>query len=240
MRELIERYIQLHESVIPSWVKKAAKSKVVEGPNGNKAIAYEWKWMWDEVWSKKEDGLVSKKVSDWDNAMNCASCRRRIVHVYWVETKEGDILPYGGDHLHMILGYPRELKKSQLDKIKAKITTERALKKKKEDDEYRKSNYEAWVKALSVSCAHGGASAIRDAIMKFNDFYANRPKPRWMSDLNDSSRNVVWLFNKRKKLLMRGDTLDVDGFLSFSPGWKVENPNKIRAFLDKDIVDGGQ
>ena len=77
MRELIERLIT--EGTIPSWAHKAAKSKVVLGPNGNKAIAYEWKWMWEEVFSKIEDGLVGKKVSDWDEALTCASCGRRIV-----------------------------------------------------------------------------------------------------------------------------------------------------------------
>lgn len=220
MRELIERCMQLHESTIPSWVKKAAKSKVVEGPNKSKAIAYEWKWMWDEVWSQAEDGVVGKRVSDWDNSMNCASCRRRIVHVYWVQSAEGEILPYGGDHLHIALGYPRELKKSQLDKLKAKITTERTLKRKEEEARELKKRYSLYISARSAPDI-GAANRV----------FALSGGARGKS-------GPVFLLNKKDKAVMRGDDLIADRLVSYYPDWEVESPEKIRDFLEKNPVTG--
>ncbi len=217
MRELIEKCIQIHESTVPSWVKKAARSRTVEGPNGNKAIAYDWRWMWEEVWSKREDGLVSKKVSDFDNAMNCTTCGRRIVHVYWVETKDGEILPYGGDHLHTILGYPRELQKSQLLKIRAKVTT---LKKTQDEDKELKKRY-----ALHIAARSAPGIVPSNKAFLFSGGQRRESGP-------------IFLLNKKDNAVMRGDDLIIDRFTSYYPDWKVEDPEKIRAFLEKHSPAG--
>lgn len=210
MRELIEKKMRLFESTIPAWVRRASKSKVVIGPNGNKAIAYEWKWMWDEVWSNREDGLVSKKVSDFDEALTCASCGRRIVHVYWVETTDGEILPYGGDHLHIALGYPREISKSKLERMKNEITS---AKQRKIEDDHFKAKYGMYISSRS-------APDIGSANLLFLKSKGKKgPKP-------------VFLLNRKENAVMRADDIAIDRFLSYFPHWKVEHPSKIREVLN--------
>lgn len=216
MKALIDKRKAIFESSIPDWVKRAAKSKVVVGPNGNKAIAYEWKWMWDEVFDEREDGMVSAKVSDWDEALTCASCNRRIVHIYWVEMKDGEILPYGGDHLHIALGYPRQISKAQLEKLRYQVTEKKRA--EKEDKELR-IRYELYIKKRGAPDV-GGANRL---------FFLSAGKKR-------PGARVIFLFNKKKKLIMRGDDLAVDRFLKYTTGWKIEDPETIRKILGKEAV----
>lgn len=108
----------------PQWVIRAAKTKNFKGPNGNEVIAYEWMWKWGERHSRHEDGLVAKRVSDWDKAVPCVTCGRQIVHVYYVKHKDdGKIYTYGRDHLHRALGYKYAITPARAKKLQDKIST---------------------------------------------------------------------------------------------------------------------
>ena len=106
----------------PSQVKKAAKSQNFVGPNGNEAIGYGWQWKWDVRYDDDGNGVADAKTSDWSKASVCAACNKKIVHVYWVKDTSGNIAPYGGDHLHLALGYPGELSQDKLTSIQNIIT----------------------------------------------------------------------------------------------------------------------
>lgn len=106
----------------PPWVRTAAQQDNFRGPNGSMVVGYEWKRAHGRKIKEGEDPSEVMLVSDWDSAEQCASCGRKIVHVYWVQNAEGVLQPYGGDHLHTALGYPNELKKHALTKIKGAVT----------------------------------------------------------------------------------------------------------------------
>ena len=93
----------------------------------NNLIDYEWKYEIGKKWNDREGGLVTAKVSDWDAAEECTVCGRKIVHVFWVENEEtGRIEPYGREHLHVALGYKKELSDRKINSIK----TEAEIKKR--------------------------------------------------------------------------------------------------------------
>jgi len=192
-------------------------SKTFEGPNGNEAVAYEWRWKWDEVYSKREDGLVSAKVSDWDNAEKCKSCGRKIVHVYWVKDKEtGKVEPYGADHLHVALGYRRELSKSQVEGIQRKVTN---LEAQAKEEKRQREEYEQKVKLRAFKIKGDPKQAMQQANIAFSK-YGSHPLM--------GKRPVVWLWNKSKDLLMRGDDFAVKRFLRMMSGWQAIEPGKVR------------
>lgn len=109
----------------PAWVMRAASSEgnasKVVGPNGAKAIAYEWRWTGGIRYSKHEGGAVDVRVSDWDNAETCAHCGVKIVHLYWVKDPDGEVRPYGIEHLNTALGYTGQITESQARKLRQKI-----------------------------------------------------------------------------------------------------------------------
>lgn len=113
----------MNEGAVPQWVKAAeARGETFVGPNGNEAIGYEWKWKWGFKEDKREGGLVDARVSDWDSADNCITCNRSIVHIYWIKDKvTGEVAPYGVEHLHIALGYPRAVGKREQSDILKKI-----------------------------------------------------------------------------------------------------------------------
>ena len=126
-------YERLDESSpTPSWVRAAARSgKTFEGPNGNEVVAYEWKWKWGLKQSKREGGLIDAPVSDWDEALQCETCGRNIVHIYWVkDVATNTVDSYGQDHLHQALGYPREVGKRKAKEIQGKVQAKGLLGKR--------------------------------------------------------------------------------------------------------------
>lgn len=109
----------------PDWVLRAARrtgnAATVTGPNGAKAIAYEWRWTGGIRYSQHEGGAVDTKVSDWDNAEVCAHCGVKIVHVYWVKGPDGEVKPYGIEHLNTALGYTGQISESKARKIRQMV-----------------------------------------------------------------------------------------------------------------------
>lgn len=96
----------------------------IKGKNNNKLVAYQHIRKPSEKYSKYEGGLVSSKESDWDRAVNCTKCNRKIVHVYWVKNKEGLILPYGQEHLHEAIGYQKPITKGQAENLRSRLEIE--------------------------------------------------------------------------------------------------------------------
>lgn len=186
-------------------------AKSFTGPNGNEAVAYQWIWEWGEKFSVYEDGMVDAKVSDWGRAVKCDVCGRKIVHVYWVRDKDtGKIEPYGGDHVHIALGYDREMSQSKLNSLKKKITS---LAAQQSDDDYYRENYEKIVNARAVSLSED--NPVGAANMAFI-----KSKGR--------GKDVVWLLNRRKRLVMRGDGLALDRFHDFFPEWEQVTATEVR------------
>jgi hypothetical protein len=204
----------INESV-PDSVKRAAKSKNFTGPNGSKAIGYQWQWKWDVKFSKAEDGMVDARVSDWDSPLKCKSCNRNIVHVYWVQDKDGNIYPYGGDHLHIALGYPSEIAKSKLISIRKKITN---LENTKKHDAAIKDRYKSIISNLS-SNSIGGANELA---MK-HGFGGGAMPPKW-------------LINHHTGHMIRASKIDIDRFLQFTNGW-IEGTMKDAIALNKKNKD---
>jgi len=217
MKEDVE---MVEASPTPGWVKLAARSKNVVGPNGNEAIAYNWISHMDEVFSKREDGLVGKRVSDWDNAERCASCNRKIVHVYYVKTKDGKILPYGGDHLHIALGYPREMSKAKLKKIQNQVTSKKELERENREME---QHYGKHIQARQSDSIAGANERFNIGV---NMGKLQRPP---------LGSKPVFLFNMKTRSVMRGDMLALERFLQYNPDWVVMEPGKIRSLLPESV-----
>jgi hypothetical protein len=203
--ELIERKFS-----VPSEIKAAAKHKNFKGLNENEAIAYQWIWKWDLVFSKAEDGLIDAKVSDWDNSLRCSICNRKIVHVYWVKKKENDdIVPVGGDHLHILLGYPREFGKRQLDSIRKKVI----------DLEMHRREEKGLRKRYDQIIAQREADTLGDA--NKNLMICVRKLGIQLPKIGSEVPEKMWLINNKKRKVMRSAGLAVDRFLSMYPDWNV-------------------
>jgi hypothetical protein len=200
------------QSHVPQWVKKSLNRENFKGPNGNEAIGYEWRWHYEPVFDKREDGLVDKKVSDWDRAEKCKFCKHQVVHVYWVRTTDKEIYPVGGDCLNYALGYPRELNKSQLNRIKQQISDRKYAEEenKRIDDIVDKT-----IKTRSVSYSDA-AKDYNYFIYQLNEQY-QKNAPSFI----DKSRAPVLLFvNPSKKLVFRGDELAPLLKNHLPSGWK--------------------
>lgn len=81
----------------------------IKATNGNSLIAYQHVRTEADVYSKREGGLVSGWESDHERTEKCATCGRKIVHIFWIKTKSGKIKPYGREHVHEALGRKKEL-----------------------------------------------------------------------------------------------------------------------------------
>lgn len=121
-----------------SWLKSAVKKNNYVGPNGNEVVAYVWKWKWGLRYSAHEGGDVEVRVSDWDNAEECTTCQRKIVHVFFVLDKaDNQVKPYGFDHTHKALGIEKELSQSLITKIKNSVSIPPGQKELSKVDEKR-------------------------------------------------------------------------------------------------------
>lgn len=132
-----------------TWLKRSLKNNNYEGPNGNQVVAYKWSWKWGLRYSEYEGGDVEVRVSDWDNAEQCTTCQRNIVHIFFVLNKQDDtVKPYGFDHVHKVLGIEKELSKTLLNKIKNSVTVPKGQKELSKVDENRlKAVFNIYLKA---------------------------------------------------------------------------------------------
>ncbi len=113
-------------TVMPRNAKLYMRSnRPFTGPNGSKLVAYEHKTVEDLAYNEHE-GYYSKQVSDWDNAGKCATCGRKIVHVYFVEHADGKIATYGSEHLWQALGYRDDqwMDTRQVNKLRNQLVAE--------------------------------------------------------------------------------------------------------------------
>jgi len=198
--------------VVPHSVKLAAKNKNVKGPNGNEVIGYKWEWTWGLKESKQEDGLVDAKVSDWENAQNCTSCQRPIVHIYWVKDTNGKIKPYGGDHLNESLGYKSELSQQKLTSIKSKVTDINAeVAKQEKEDKY-------WTKWYKKTIDKRSASTVPAAL---NNYRKEAQEKGIAVDIE----NMSWVYNNKDKLVMRWHNKLISRLTRLFPEWvKSDRP----------------
>lgn len=138
--EQIENYLVLNDNIINQMKTKSAYIGW-KGKNGNTLVDYKWLWTWGEKWSDYEGGMVSAKVTDKDaTPEHCSTCGRAIWHIYYVkDAQTGEIKPYGKEHVHEALGYPRPLKASELDKMVYQLQYEQKQKEAqvKHDEERR-------------------------------------------------------------------------------------------------------
>lgn len=195
----------------PPLKELARSKKQFKGPNGNELIGYQWVSRIEDVYSRREDGLVAKRVSDWDHAQVCVTCRRNIVHVYWVRDPAGKLYCYGADHLHVGLGYPRELRKPEVERLKKRIDD---VSVQQRETEGHKQKYAKYVDLRAVPLS--GNSTIREANMRFMQS-GGRAKPP-----------PTFLLNRKTKQVMRGDDLALDRFFDMMEGWEVADPKVIR------------
>lgn len=171
----------------------------------SKFLRYEWISTVEEDYSTQEDGLVSKRVSDWDNAEHCATCGRDIVHVYWVEHSDGTIQPYGSEHLHLALGLPKELSNRKLIELQNQTRSE---------DLEREQHIEKYKAIIDDRKVPLGSDAVGLSNTKFLE---SRGKP---------AVPPVWLTNGSE--VLRADDLAVDRFLQLFPEWREITPKEIR------------
>ncbi|MDP2685567.1 MAG: hypothetical protein Q8P20_11155, partial [bacterium] len=86
------------EYEVPPWIKSLQSG--FSGPNGSVVLAYEWRSSWDQ---QHHSGDIIK-VSDWDNKVRCAICGRSLTHIYWVLSKDKEIIPVGEEDIHEAIG----------------------------------------------------------------------------------------------------------------------------------------
>lgn len=60
-----------------------------------KLVGYEWKSKDGEVYSRWDDGAVSKRISDWENKEVSERSGRDIVHTYFIRGADGTARPFG-------------------------------------------------------------------------------------------------------------------------------------------------
>ena len=191
--------------------------QAVVGPNGNKVVGYRWIHTQAEVDTGEE--IVVRDVSDWDEAEQCASCGRKIVHTYLVEHKDsGKVFPYGSEHLHQALGYPRELSKQRINQIRNQVQN---LDVEKQKAESLKQNYEHHIalRAVSLKEDHpdGPLGAMHARIL------AVKEKTPIKLDMP-----ATFLINREQDLAMRADGLAKERFLELMADWEVATPQEIR------------
>lgn len=205
--KVVDRHLAAAKGM-PKWVQQAVRSgKGVEGRNGARAIGYEWKSYLGEKYSDYEGGLVGARVSDWDNAERCATCNRPIVHVFWVQEKDGSVRPYGRDHLHIALGYPRELSKNQVESIRRKVVNREQIEEK---DATLRKHYQKYIELRA-------SPSVQEANAAFSRGPMGKRLEKW----------AVWFVHPQRKLIMRGDDLLVDRFLKYTKGWIQSKPSEF-------------
>ena len=200
-------------------LKMAAKTnKGYTGPNGAMLVGYQWIHHYEEVDTGTD--VVSKKVSDWENAEYCKTCNRKIVHVYYVKPKGSkQVEVYGADHLHIALGYGKPISKSEVTRPHRKIK-DFTVEQKRADD--LKKRYEQIAKSRSVFATNKGAAG------KANEKYMATTVRRGVLGHGVKPRSVVWLYHKQRKWLMRGDDLLLHRFLEVLPGWvQIGSPKEV-------------
>ena len=212
-REAARRIV---ETAAPVWVLDAARSgRVVKGPNGNEAVAYEWKWKWEIKHSARDDS-VEAKASDWNAAEICATCGRKVVHVFWVrdaETKR--TLPFGSEHVHIALGYARSLTDAQKKALAAKIATreEAGRRVREQKAEMERLVHAAEKKAVSTDLPDP-SRAIHNAARTFNiEHNAVR--------LSRDDSNNVFFWHQQRKLLWAPKEMSQDKYAAalLPHGW---------------------
>ena len=95
------------------WAKR--RGYAVRGPNGNTFVGY---------YSPKAAEAIafSREKADWEQADRCSTCGKKIVHVFFVQdAKTGEVLPYGSEHVHVALGYPRPITRGKAQELKAML-----------------------------------------------------------------------------------------------------------------------
>ena len=78
--------------------------KPIVGVNGAELISYTWAYEWIEQFHK-EEGLISKRISDWSQAEQNADTGRNIVHQFSVKFPDGRVSSVSSESVLVLLGY---------------------------------------------------------------------------------------------------------------------------------------
>lgn len=97
--------------------------KPIIGLNGNKLISYQWAYEWTMQHSSKSGELVSKRVSNWDQAESSAETGRDIVHKFTVEKKDGTIVTVSSETIPSLLGYVNEKQMKSFPSLVSAVKT---------------------------------------------------------------------------------------------------------------------
>jgi hypothetical protein len=97
---------------LPKQAPGSASSRYVQmrgiqGPDGSEVVGYEWRSKIGDSHSAREGGLVSKRISDWDNSDVSTGTGRDIVHVFHVRRPDGTVTPEGINSASNLLGIPQ-------------------------------------------------------------------------------------------------------------------------------------
>lgn len=99
----------------------------LKGDNGNKLVAYQHIRTEGEKYSGREEGMVGAKVSDFDRAIPCSHCGRPVVHAFYVQDKDGNVMPYGSEHLHTAMGWDDPVNATKQKKIISELDYQQQL-----------------------------------------------------------------------------------------------------------------
>ncbi len=78
--------------------------KPLIGPSGAQLISYTWAFLWT-MQPNHEGELVSKRMSDWDQALISADTGRDIVHQFSIKMPHGDIKTVSSESVLILLGF---------------------------------------------------------------------------------------------------------------------------------------
>lgn len=180
--------------------KGASLQKPIVGASGAKIIGYVWQSKIDDVFSKREGGMVGKRVSDWDASDISTGTGREIVHHYYVEHKDGSVTLEGVRSAEKILAGISDDDKKTLSGLTSAIKTARkweAEVQETEDFIRRGEQVEQAVEALPLP-----------AIVAITDLRGAGPIPGWqMGDAKvwaygNDRNNPSEIPEERKKALV--------------------------------------
>lgn len=80
----------------------------IVGPSGASLLSYQWAWTMGEK-EHATEGLVPKRISDWDESMTSGATGRELVHQYSVRNKDGTQSTVSAESVPALLGFNRAM-----------------------------------------------------------------------------------------------------------------------------------
>lgn len=119
--------------------------KPLVGANGAKLTSYKWAYEWTEELSKRDGGLVPKRISDWSQQEQNAETGRGIVHQFTVELPNGEVKTVSSESVLEVLGYTE---KTQAKNLPTLVTAVKTLAKQNMQLEILKAQKKQYAEAV--------------------------------------------------------------------------------------------